>query len=678
MDAALTYADLGYRVFPCAPGSKRPLTANGFHDATTDLDQIESWWLKWPDANVAIAIDGQIVIDVDGADNPWLKDEPEKQLEVADAPQSLTANGGYQYIFHQPLAPSRVWRNTTSKLAPKVDTRGKGGYIVVPPSILGGDKQYRWQPTRELNVPPDDLPVPPPWLTELLDQADNGSLTNAEGPADGNPIPDGQRNSTLASLAGAMRRVGMTEAEILAAIQRINLDRCRPPLRDSEVAKIAASVGRYDPDGVATAVAEHHYEQDFKTGKSSGPNDPGAFPTHLLEVPGFIADVMRFNLESATRPQPVLALAGAIMLMATLVGRKVRDERGNRTNLYTVGIAPSGGGKDHARKVNRKILYHAGLDYLEANEDVASDAGLITAVEAQPAVMFQLDEFGRFLRTIGDPRRSPHLFNVLTTLMKLFSSADTTFRAKAYADSKRNKIIHQPCVGVYGTTVPEHYYESLTASSLQDGFVARLNVFEANDDPPRQRVPELDVPQHLIDVARWWGDFVAGGNLAKEIPEPHVVTATAEANEIFDRFALDIDRHMANDKDGFRSLWARAEEKACRLALIYACSRDCENPIIDDVAVRWACELSEYLTQRMIYLAAQWIADGQFDARQKKVLRAIRRAGGELSHSELYNRTRWLSPRDRQEVIENLIQTGQLDRVTTKTTTRPRTSYVIR
>ena len=51
LEAALRYAELGYPVFPCAPGTKRPLTENGFHDAVTDPDQIERWWTERPNAN---------------------------------------------------------------------------------------------------------------------------------------------------------------------------------------------------------------------------------------------------------------------------------------------------------------------------------------------------------------------------------------------------------------------------------------------------------------------------------------------------------------------------------------------------------------------------------------------------------------------------------------------------
>ena len=75
LEAALQYAELGYAVLPCRPGDKPPLTSNGLKAATTDPDQIERWWSKWPDANVAIRTDGLLVIDVDTPDGTsigWL------------------------------------------------------------------------------------------------------------------------------------------------------------------------------------------------------------------------------------------------------------------------------------------------------------------------------------------------------------------------------------------------------------------------------------------------------------------------------------------------------------------------------------------------------------------------------------------------------------------------------
>jgi hypothetical protein len=501
----------------------------------------------------------------------------------------------------------------------------------------------------------------------------------------------GGHSQTYAAATAMVHGFGLdAEAAFRLLWDRYN-PRCQPPWSEKELrhkVSDAASKPHDRPHGwlrdsgamEGTDVDLSVFDPERRHGATTSDRipDPGPFPDHLLLVPGLIEQVVAHNLATATRPQPVLALAAGICLQAVLAARKVRDERGNRTNLYCVGVAPSGAGKDHARKVNKNILFIADMVEHEGNEDLASDAGLVTAVENEPAILFQIDEFGRFLRTIGDPKKAPHLFNVLTALMKLYSSADTVFRGKAYADAKRNKVVDQPCVSVYGTTVPEHFYESLTADSLSDGFIARLLVFEATATPARQRAKARPVPDAIKDAAAWWGSFKPGGNLQGEHPEPLVVEASPGAGTVFDALAAMVDAELGKpDHTAGRSLWARAEEKACRLALVYACSKSHVNPVIDEDAARWACDLSEYLTRRMLYIAHEWVADGMFDARQKRVLRIVRKADGKISRSELCRKTQWLTQRERQEVIDNLLETGQLEQVVEETATKPRVVYAL-
>jgi hypothetical protein len=143
LSAALRYAELGYRVFPCAPGNSTPLTDHGFLDASTEVEQIERWWGQYPTANVAIATAGLLVVDIDGVDNPWPGD-PERSADlVQTGAMSLTPHGGRHYLFRRPAG--KLWRSTESRLAPHVDTRTDGGYIVVPPSWRP-DGAYSWVP----------------------------------------------------------------------------------------------------------------------------------------------------------------------------------------------------------------------------------------------------------------------------------------------------------------------------------------------------------------------------------------------------------------------------------------------------------------------------------------------------------------------------------------------------
>ncbi|QOJ04312.1 MAG: bifunctional DNA primase/polymerase [Planctomycetia bacterium] len=258
LQAARWYAELGYAVFPCAPGRKTPLTEHGLLDATTDAEQIAAWWMQHPRSNIAIRTDGLVIIDVDGEGNTWLTDEPAKLAELDVAPLSLTPRGGRHYIFRQP--EGRAWRNSTSRLAPRVDTRANGGYVLIAPSVVEG-RAYRWANERGLAVAPHRLPEPPAWLIDMLD-ALAGSNSAVAQATPGNAIPKGQRNGTMARLGGAMRRVGMSQAEILAALQQVNADRCAPPLALPEVERIASSIARYEPDAVSVALTEDHWAQD--------------------------------------------------------------------------------------------------------------------------------------------------------------------------------------------------------------------------------------------------------------------------------------------------------------------------------------------------------------------------------------------------------------------------------
>jgi hypothetical protein len=89
--------------------------------------------------------------------------------------------------------------------------------------------------------------------------ADEICATPSAAPADG-AIPVGRRNAHLTSLAGSMRRRGMSEAALAAALAAENVGRCDPPLADNEVRAIARSVGRYAPAPIGTAAVASDVE----------------------------------------------------------------------------------------------------------------------------------------------------------------------------------------------------------------------------------------------------------------------------------------------------------------------------------------------------------------------------------------------------------------------------------
>src|SRR5450755_2790323 len=135
--AAHHYADAGWPVFPCWPGSKLPATEHGFQDATTHHRQIARWWSRQPDANVAIATGapGPDVVDVDVKDGQsgfpaW---NELQQAGLVASPQAVitTPSGGlHAYFDGSTQGNGRIPGH-------HLDFRSKGGYVVAPPSTVG-------------------------------------------------------------------------------------------------------------------------------------------------------------------------------------------------------------------------------------------------------------------------------------------------------------------------------------------------------------------------------------------------------------------------------------------------------------------------------------------------------------------------------------------------------------
>ena len=236
LNKALDYARHGWPVFPVAPRGKKPLTEHGFYDASTDETVIRDWWFRWPTANVGLptgATTGFWVLDVDGAEGARTLAAILERNGTITTPISRTGSGGLHYLFrHDPRL-----RNT-ARFMPGLDTRADGGYIVAPPSIHQTGDEYHWEQGGDLAVAPD-------WLLDLIINPAVRSSPISEDRAGG--VAAGQRNAYLASFAGRLRRIGLTDAPLTAALMAENTQTCQPPLNRKEVEAIANSILRYAP-----------------------------------------------------------------------------------------------------------------------------------------------------------------------------------------------------------------------------------------------------------------------------------------------------------------------------------------------------------------------------------------------------------------------------------------------
>jgi hypothetical protein len=175
LGSALAMADLGWHVFPCAAGAKRPAFRENWQElATTDSGRIRSWWAR-ADYNIGVACgpSGIVVIDLDVAHDArgGLEDPVsgtgtltrlcrENGQRFPSGTYTVdTPSGGCHLYFAAPATPVR---NSAGRLGPLVDIRADGGYVIGAGSVIA-DRAY----TARGDFLPLLLPFPS-WLGRLL------------------------------------------------------------------------------------------------------------------------------------------------------------------------------------------------------------------------------------------------------------------------------------------------------------------------------------------------------------------------------------------------------------------------------------------------------------------------------------------------------------------------------
>ena len=394
--------------------------------------------------------------------------------------------------------------------------------------------------------------------------------------------------------------------------------------------------------------------------------DPGPIPEHLFRVPGFVEQVMDFTLTNAPYPNVGLAFCGAMALQSFLCGRKVCDAGDLRPNIYLLALASSGTGKDFPRKVNSSVLFETN-QVASLGDKFASGEGIQDALARTSAMLFQNDEMDGVLRQINMDRenRRESIPNVLLTL---YTSANDVYPLRVKAGQKEASHIDQPHLTLFGTATPQYFYESLSQRMLTNGFFARLIIVDIGKRGEGQTPGSArNLPEPIIQAARWWSEFQPGtrqGNLMDIHPEPVVVSRTPEAEEaIADLQRLTEqeydDAHHRNDEVA-RVAWSRTHENAMKLALIYACSVDHENPTIDIQGVEWAKAFAMHQTRRQLFLAQCYVAANPFHADCLKLIRKLRETSDQqMEHSPLL-KAMHMKAADFKELIQTLMQQGEL------------------
>ena len=395
-EAALAYAAQGIPVFPCVAGTKRPATANGFKDATTDEATIRSWWSLDPDANVAFSPHtvGQGIVDLDPPDGiqAWIDF---CGAHAGPHPKTWTVRtprGGF-HLYYEGEFPTSVRKVVLGK---PIDTRGRGSYALLPPSETP-DGTY----TVHYDVEPVKAPA---FLTERLAQMRVKPTIAADTQADTEaaisaartylktraPAIEGQGGDMHTfNTAAALKDQGIGEATCASLMADWN-EKCEPPWEEHDLLTKIENAYRYTENTLGSKAPAP------AAGLLAGLQAPAEPKPIAGPVP--FGDVLARQVEPVQEVVPGLIERGIVTFLAGAGG-----SHKSRTALHW-GLAIASGVPIYGRAVEQcKFVY---LSYEDHPDEVTRRTQAIyrrLGVSAAPdAVFWDLTAEGKPLAVVDD------------------------------------------------------------------------------------------------------------------------------------------------------------------------------------------------------------------------------------------------------------------------------------
>lgn len=345
--------------------------------------------------------------------------------------------------------------------------------------------------------------------------------------------------------------------------------------------------------------------------------------------PGHTGMLAQYLYRIAPRPFREVAILAALGVFAGVFGRAYNISNSG-LNLYLVLVAKSAVGKEalHSgigRLVGANLnggepLFGGVMDF----SDYASGPALVKAVSRQSSFLNISGEWGRKLRKMADDNAEGPMSTLRTVMTNLYqkSAAGNILGGIGYSDKDKDVAsVDGVAYSMIGETTPATFYESLTNTMMQDGFMSRFIVLEYTGQRPELNEDMSEpVPEWFCSLMR---NFLPGIDLM--LPGQFFnVPMDAEATEIMRDFNKRCDVEInGTDDESWRQMWNRAHLKGLKVAAVLAVAQNPSAPMVTKVEADWALEL----VKRDIKVMGRKMVDGDVGdgdmVRERKVLSII-------------------------------------------------------
>lgn len=693
---AINYGTFGWAVFPLVPRSKVPITQRGFLDASKEEDQIRSMWNSRTNCNIGISTGSAsgfwvLDIDKDKGGEESLQQLENKYGSLPSTLTSYTGGGGRHFLF---VIPNNIKIPCTiGKLAKGIDTRGDGGYIAAPPSIHPNGTQYVWGD--------GEIAEAPSWLIKLI-----------QGLKRETPAPISPENAivgdwTADDIVSMLECIDAEDRDIWVKVG-MSLHNAGYPMtmwdtwsRKSPKYKMGEPFrlwrGFKSEGGVSIGslvyLAQENgwipkdkpYEEidfsningvdlrDFKA-KISQPIDLPEVETKL-SVGGLVGDTLSWINSTSFKLQPELTTMNILAALGAVFGRRYALQKLNtRTNIYMVGIAETGQGKDNSRQKVKKLLKMAGLDQFSGPDEIRSGPGLMLELKKRPALLANIDEIGMFMRAMFDNKAPAYLRDISTMFTKMYSCSGTSYEGGIIASQPDERIVlHEPNLCIYGTTTLTSYAEAMRSSSIKSGELNRFIVLKSLVDFPEPNFNSDNADPPEVLISRWEKFKVSGLQAAPDIIEQEktIVALGAMEEIVNDLFRFQDKMIKEYRSTGMGALWVRYRENTLKIAMILAIARDPVKPELIQSDIDFGKSLVGSSIRFMMKFASDTMYDGDFQKKCSEFMEYFN--AGATNRSEMIRRMR-IKSKELDEIERAL---KEMDKITYDDKERPR-RYIAR
>ena len=157
IDHALQFAERGWQVLPVRNVTQRPLLRGWPKTASSQSDQIHTWWNRWPEASVGVLAGSRSSLAILDVEAEYLESFT-ASYDVPDTLRVISGGGGVHYYF----AHEESFRKRS--LPGIGDLQGDGSYVVAPPSLHDSGNLYAFAPGHGFTTPLAPMPA---WLLTL-------------------------------------------------------------------------------------------------------------------------------------------------------------------------------------------------------------------------------------------------------------------------------------------------------------------------------------------------------------------------------------------------------------------------------------------------------------------------------------------------------------------------------